>query len=118
MNSNYQRLYVDMVTLREGLKLLHFQTHNYGVHKTVDDFLERYDDLFDRFWETAQRDKFRLNLNSARVELNNIRSYEELSPLLEEVSQGLATISDRSLSNVCDEMAEAIAQFGYLMSFQ
>ena len=115
--ATYRSLYVDMVSLREHLKVLHFQTNNYGVHKTVDTFLTTYDALFDRFWETAQSDKFRITLDGAILKFNNIRSYDDLEPLLKTVLNGISAVTERGLLNVCDELAEAIQQFAYLMTF-
>ncbi len=112
-----QNLYVEMVSLREHIKLLHFQTSNYALHKATDTFLKTYDGLFDIFWETKQSSKYRVILTNARLTLNNVRTYDELQPLLNNVESLLHEESDPALLTSRDSLLESIAQFRYLITF-
>jgi hypothetical protein len=112
-----QNLYIEMVSLREHIKLLHFQTTNYALHKATDQFLETYDDLFDTFWETKQASKFRVLLTNASLTLNNVRTYNELQPLIKTVEKLLLKESDPAVATSRDSLLEAVAQFSYLITF-
>lgn len=110
-----------MVTLRESVKLLHFQTTSYAIHKISDQFLTTYDDLSDTFWESVQQNKFRVNLEkSETIRLHNVRNYDEISPLLNTVTRGLSRVSvslDSGSRAAADNLIEAINKFEYLLTF-
>ncbi len=107
-----------MVSLREHIKLLHFQTTKYSVHKASDTFLSRYDELFDKFWEVSQSNKYRILLSgSTNITLCNTRSYDDLQPLLQGVTEQLQSVTDLALAAIRDEILGEISQFSYLMTF-
>jgi hypothetical protein len=108
---------MSMVSLREHLKLLHFQTTKYAIHKASDDFLSTYDELFDKFWETAQSNKYRVILSTENLELSNIKTYNDLEPLLNKVTELLDSVAESYLVAVRDELLSEINQFAYLMTF-
>lgn len=110
--------YLNMVLLREQIKLLHFQTKVYSIHKATDKFLETYDALFDTFWETSQSNKYRILLEeNSTITLRNTRTYEELEPFLNQVETDLSGVKEAALATARDSILEAIAQFKYLISF-
>ena len=110
-------LYVEMASLREHIKLLHFQTKQYSVHKTSDSFLTKYDELFDKFWETAQSNKFKVLITTSSIQLKNMRSFEDLKPLLNKITNLLENVTESYLVAVRDELLGEISQFYYLMTF-
>lgn len=113
-----QPLYLSMVTLREQIKLLHFQTINYSVHKITDDFLKTYDELFDTFWEAKQSSKFRVIIEGTpTIKMVNVRSFEQLNPELTHVESLLSREDTPAVIPSRDALLESIAKFRYLITF-
>jgi hypothetical protein len=114
-----ESLYLKMFGLREQLKLLHFQTTVYSVHKTTDAFLIEYDALLDSFWETLQKDGPRITLSDtgASLVLQNVRSYAGLQPIIDDVIGTIMANSDSLPSGERDTMLDSLNKFKYLMSF-
>lgn len=108
-----------MFGLREQLKLLHFQTTLYAVHKATDAFLIEYDALLDSFWETLQKDGPRITLPDAGAHmlLYNVRSYADLQPIINDVIGALVSNHDALPAGERDTMLDSLNKFKYLMSF-
>ncbi len=115
-----EKLYCDMVALRESIKLLHFQTTNYNVHKITDQYLIVYDQLFDTFWEVKQSNKFRITLKAGMsISIRNVRTYDDLSPVLTNVIDALSGISADDPSYVsAGAIIEEAEKFKYLLTFR
>lgn len=114
-----QDLYTSMVSLREHVKLLHFQTTHYAVHKATDKFLTEYDDLFDTFWESKQAGNFRVILGGTQtIKLNNARTYEELEPVLTRALNHIQSETEDRVIPSRDALIELIAKFQYIMTFK
>lgn len=113
-----EELYLLMVQLRESVKLLHFQTTDYSVHKITDDYLVKYDELFDTFWEVMQSDKFRVNFKANQsLDIINIRSYDMLQPILDQVLNKLYKITGPAKVSA-ETLIEETHIFKYLLSFK
>lgn len=107
-----------MVSLREHIKLLHFQTIHYSIHKITDDFLKTYDELFDTFWEAKQSNRFRVLIDrSASINIVNVRNYDDLAPELDYVEKELRWEREEAVIPSRDALLEAIAKFRYLVTF-
>lgn len=126
MNISASELYLNMTELRCRLKLLHFQTTNYNIHKIVDKFLTDFDNLFDTFWEVYQSDKFRIKLSYSKqattIHLTNTRTLKDLTPILTIVITQLNRIANNSKSSKgvkvsAENLLESIDQFAYLLTF-
>lgn len=118
-------LYLNMVQLRESIKLLHFQTKLFSLHKITDQFLVTYDELFDTFWESIQQGDFRIQFdssNSLQFYLQNYRTYDDIAPLLKIVELGLKHTRQNGLDEgttaAADNLKEALNKFNYLLTFQ
>lgn len=109
-----------MVTLREQVKLLHFQTKSLNVHTTTDAFITDYDLLFDAFWEVFQSNDFRIEFKSnVVISLRNVSKPTDLYPLLSKVEKKLAIFTSTSPAKVSAEnLVERINRFKYLLSFK
>jgi len=85
---NIEQLYKSMLELDIAVKLLHFQTTSYDIHKITDAFLLTYRTLFDAFWEVFQTNKFRISFKtSIPMQLNNVRSLKDLEPITAKVAK-------------------------------
>lgn len=107
-----------MVQVRESVKLLHFQTTDYSVHKITDQYLVAYDPLFDKFWEVIQSDKFRVTFKEDQaLKITNIRSYDKLQPMLDAMLSQLAKVTG-SAKVTAETLMEETNTFKYLLSFK
>ena len=104
------------------IKMFHFQTTAYGGHKTVDKYLEKFNDNFDRFMETAQGIFGRLSLNNVTINAsmwndnNIISNLDAFIKLLESFNYILKEHSD--LLAIRDEMLADVNQLKYLLTFK
>ena len=100
------------------LKMLHFQTKYFGVHKAIDAYLLKFDLNFDRFMEVSQGiygstdlKKFELNikvLNDSSVQKN----LKQFVGVLNDISQ------HHDLLAIRDEMLADANQLKYLLEFK
>lgn len=123
--SNSQKLFEITLKLffthQLQLKMYHFQTKKYGAHKTIDAYLEKFENNLDKFMETAQGIFGKLetnfiNLNIKTATDNNIISeLDKFIKILKMFDDKLKSHTD--LLNIRDEILADIDQLKYLLTF-
>lgn len=108
------KLYHAMTRLREQVKLLHFQTHSYAVHKATDWFVSEYDQALDVFWETYQGSGARIK-NIPAINLQDTTDITDIEPLLSLVVELLRPV--RKAMAARDNIVDLIEQFRYMLTF-
>ena len=105
------------------IKMLHFQTTKYGVHKTLDDYLSKFNSLFDKFMEVSQGvinrrlNNKNININVNMLSDNSIIEYIDnfikivLNDMVENFTDNKGVIAIR------DEMVAEAELLKYLLTF-
>lgn len=105
-----------------ALKMYHFQTVKYAVHKTVDDYSGKLAGTMDKFFEIGQGIFGRVYLDDTSVRVNNVhdRNFEEhVKKFNYEIAHMEKVIAKHSdLCNVKDEIRGDLSQLIYLLTFQ
>ena len=105
------------------IKLLHFQTDNFGAHKALDGYLIKFDVNFDRFMEVAQGDK---KVKNKKMNLNiTMMSDKNASKVLSKFNKDILQDMMEELYSDCpdllairDEMLADSEQLKYLLTFK
>ena len=114
-----------MLTLRNQVKIYHWETMQFSRHKSTDDLVDKLDDAIDKFMEVYFGKYGRLNLNqrNGTIRLRNY-SDEEGPELLKQAIEWLSTrlpkllsSKDTDLLNIRDEIVAELNQTLYLFSF-
>jgi len=114
-----------MLTLRNQVKIYHWETMSFSRHKATDKLVDKLDDAIDTFVEVYIGKYGRPNLTSktGRIQLRNYND-EEAPALLQEavdwMSEKLPKLlkpSDTDLLNIRDEILGHLNQTIYLFSF-
>jgi len=114
-----------MLTLRNQIKIYHWETMSFSRHKATDKLVDKLDDAIDTFVEVYIGKYGRPNLTSktGRIQLRNYND-EEAPALLQEavdwMSEKLPKLlkpSDTDLLNIRDEILGHLNQTIYLFSF-
>jgi hypothetical protein len=104
------------------IKTFHFQTLNYGAHKSADCYLEKFTSNLDRFMESAQGRFGRVNLNELNIRLSTVNdetiveSLDKFDDFLNNLESSINLTKD--LSAIRDEMMADLQQFKYLLTFK
>lgn len=114
-------LYTSMVSLRNYVKILHFQTQKYNIHKLTDDFLEEYDSLFDTFWEAIQSNQFRIsfkkNIGYSFHDVNEESIHIYLNQVYDLLSESMESFHPAARISA-ENIIEYIDIFRYLLTFE
>ncbi len=113
-------LYKIMVEYRETMKLFHFQCDTYAQHKASDSTLEKFDDLFDKFFECYQGKYGRLNISNIDIKIkktSELQTKEETLFLID-VLKNSNFNKDYDLLNIRDEIIGDLNQYLYLLTFK
>ncbi len=120
-----QNLLIIFIEFHSTLKLIHFQTSSYGVHKATDKLYKSFGKKYDKFLEVYQGKQGRIphlnqNLKIKSISDKNIASYcrSIIKTLESATSQTCKVKSNSDLCNILDEMIADINQFIYLISFK
>ena len=114
-----------MLTLRNQVKIYHWETMQFSRHKSTDDLVDKLDDAIDKFMEVYFGKYGRLNLNqrNGTIRLRNY-SDKEGPELLKQAIEWLTTrlpkllsSKDTDLLNIRDEILAELNQTLYLFSF-
>lgn len=113
-----------LFTLRNQLKLHHWQTHKFSTHKATDEILIKLDDLIDEYVETYMGEYGRPSVTKATsdIHLKNLSEKAVVGFVKECILhlQGKFTkgfkATDTALLNLRDEMIGALQQLLYLFS--
>jgi hypothetical protein len=121
------------------LKMLHFQTDSFAIHKATDKYLEKFDSNFDKFMEVAQgihgkMNMLKLELDTIKLLKINLASSVEIKeppPIEDIISKFMvdyeeflnecnkaACMRNSSLQNIRDDMKADSQQFRYLLTFK
>lgn len=115
-----------MLTLRNQVKIYHWETMQYARHKSTDDLVDKLDDAIDKFVEVYIGKYGRPNL-TARTGTLRLRNYKdpEAANLLNEAIVWMTTrlpkllsSKDTDLLNIRDEIVADLNQTLYLFTFQ
>lgn len=113
--------YIELVKFRESIKLIHFTTEKYSLHKATDELINDIDEIFDKLIESYV----------GYCEKNNIDGRQELKILFNnkiELSDDYIMLSknviimvghlklpvESSLNNILDNLVNSIEKFLYL----
>lgn len=113
-----------MLTLRNQVKIYHWETKNFARHKATDDLVDKLDGNIDKFVEVYIGKYGRPNLNSrtGRIMIRNFMD-EEAPVLLKQAAEWMTTklptllnSSDTDLLNIRDEILADLNQTLYLFT--
>jgi hypothetical protein len=109
------------MTLRNSIKLYHWNTKSYSRHKATDQFIENFDKLTDRFVEVYIGHHGR-HLSDSTIDLQ-IYNEKSIIALIEKAREWLTVHlpkqigeKDTDLLNIRDEMLAEINQMLYLFT--
>lgn len=112
-------------TLREQIKLYHWQTHSYARHKATDDVLDKLDSNIDQFVEVYMGKYGRPKMTTATgtTHVQNMTEKGTVSfirkaiqSLLGDLVKGLTPEKDSDLINIRDEILSDLNQLLYLFT--
>jgi DNA-binding ferritin-like protein len=115
-----------LLTLRNQLKLYHWQTKIYARHKAVDKVLKALDETIDSFVEVyiGKYGRQKLSATQATLKLSNLTDAgatnlckSAVTYLLKQLTKGL-TADDSDLINIRDEMLSQMHQLLYLFTLK
>jgi hypothetical protein len=115
-----------MLTLRNQVKIYHWETMQFSRHKSTDDLVGKLDDAIDKFMEVyfGKYGRPTLNQRNGTIRLRNYND-EEGPELLKQAVVWLTTrlpkllsSKDTDLLNIRDEILAELNQTLYLFTFQ
>jgi hypothetical protein len=114
-----------MLTLRNQVKLYHWETKNFARHKATDELVDKLDDNIDKFVEVYVGKYGRPSLNSrtSRIMIRNFNDREApilLKQAIDWLTSKLPTLlnaKDTDLLNIRDEILADLNQTLYLFTF-
>lgn len=101
------------------IKMYHFQTKQYGIHKALDAYLEQFLQNYDRYMESYQG-KTGERINSTHIKLN-IKLWNDLTAInnLKTFRNLINELRNNQPSQtILDEMIVDINQLLYLLTFK
>lgn len=106
---------------RTIMKLYHFQTDKYSAHKTSDEYLTKFDELFDKFMEVGQGSYGKLCLGPFDLKMCKI-SDDTIIPILKKFIETCYSINNMCGNNsellaIRDEIVANAKQLIYLLTF-
>ena len=112
---------------RNEIKMFHFNTLKYGAHKSLDDYLKTFEELFDRFMESYQgamnknvkemlgdNSEYKLNL----VILTDDNIVSELNKFIDNLNTYRKYLVHTGLQAQIDEMLSETDKLIYLLKFK
>jgi len=115
-----------MLTLRNQVKIYHWETMQFSRHKSTDDLLDKLDDSIDKFVEVyiGKYGRPKLTTKTGTIRLRNFsdeEGHELLKQAIEWLTTRLPTLlssKDTDLLNIRDEIVADLNQTLYLFTFQ
>lgn len=114
-----------MLTLRNQVKLYHWETKNFARHKATDDLVDKLDASIDKFVEVyiGKYGRPTLNSRTGSIRIRNFND-QEAPVLLKQAINWMTTKlpsllkpSDTDLLNIRDEIIADLNQTLYLFTF-
>jgi hypothetical protein len=114
-----------MLTLRNQVKIYHWETMKYSRHKATDDLLDKLDDSIDKFVEVyiGKYGRPKLTPRTGTIRLRNFDDVQAPALLTEAISwmtdrlPSLISKTDTDLLNIRDEIIADLNQTRYLFTF-
>jgi len=112
-------------TMREQIKLYHWQTHSYSRHKATDEVIENLDKNIDEFVEVymGKYGRPKITTKTSSVHIGNMNEKSAvgfikkcITMLLGDVVKGLVAARDSDLFNIRDEMLADLNKLLYLFT--
>ena len=109
-------------TMREQIKLYHWQTKSFSRHKATDEVIDKLDKLIDQFVEIfmGKYGRPRLTAKTNTIRLTNMvegTAGKFIKNCLREINNLRGKLeADTDLQNICDEMLGDLNQLLYLFS--
>jgi len=111
------------------IKLFHWNTHTYSVHKATDELYSKFNEHMDKFIEVLLgKTGSRIELyNTKSISLLNLHNNEQLKHKINQfksylvsfdTNKALSTMSNTDLLNIRDEILGDMNQFLYLLTFK
>ena len=102
------------------IKTFHFKTKIYGHHKECDGYLKTFNDLLDKYMETVQGLKGRININDMTLKIllvddNKVLDY--MDKFIAHINIEKTMTKEGCLINILDDIIQNALQFKYLLSF-
>lgn len=116
------RVFIEMLNV---LKLYHWKTRSYSVHKATDELYEKLNENIDSFVEVLLgKNAERINMINTRIQLIDPESKKsfkyriyEYRAFLVDLNRYLDPVKDSDLISIRDDILSDINQFLYLMTF-
>jgi len=107
------------------VKLYHWKTRSYSLHKATDELYERLNEHIDKFVEVLLgKDQSRIHMVENRIDILNVNKKSDFQERIFEYRVFLTELDiffdkkqDTDLLNIRDEVLADINQFLYLMTF-
>jgi len=111
------------------VKLFHWKTHSYSIHKATDDLYSKLNDDIDKFIEILLgKTGSRIDLMGHKsISLIDLNSPDQLKSKIESFksylvgltnNKGLSSMTNTDLLNIRDEILGDMNQFLYLLTFK
>ena len=114
-----------MLTLRNQVKIYHWETKNFARHKATDELVDKLDDNIDKFVEVyiGKYGRPTLNSRTGSIKIRNFND-QEAPVLLQQAIDWMTTKlpsllkpTDTDLLNIRDEISADLNQTLYLFTF-
>ena len=96
------------------IKMLHFQTKDYGAHKELDTYLQKFLTNFDKYMEVSQGISGRLKLTKLDIQISTT---PKLNDFIRIINKSKNQVSS-DLSAILDDMTADVNQLKYLLTFK
>jgi hypothetical protein len=115
-----------MLTLRNQIKIYHWETMQHSRHKSTDDLIDKLDDSIDKFVEVyiGKYGRPKLTPRTGTIRLRNYDDVQAPALLTEAISwmtdrlPNLLSKNDTDLLNIRDEIVADLNQTRYLFTLQ
>jgi len=120
--SHLVKVFLELLNL---VKLYHWKTRSFSVHKATDELFERLNERIDKFVEILLgKDQSRIKMIESRIDLIDFHKKRDFEARIFEYRAFLTDLNiyfdkdrDTDLLNIRDEILGDINQFLYLMTF-
>jgi len=110
---------------QNNLKLHHFQTANYSVHKSTDSLYESLTNLMDEFFEVWQGKTHKLTPLKGSIKLKTMKDKDFINYtkkfivyLKHAMKKSCELKENTDLCNILDEIIASLSKFIYLSTFK
>lgn len=115
-----------MLTLRNQVKVYHWDTMSFARHKSTDDLVDKLDDSIDKFVEVyiGKYGRPKYTTKTGRIQVRNYNDVQAPALLQEAINwltNSLPTLlgkNDTDLLNIRDEIVAELNQSLYLFTFK